>query len=304
MNEIKFIFLFLMTGVYSIVQLIVGILYNNLTLQADSFHMISDTIAIIIAYTSFKLLKKENKNSRLTYGWIRIEIIGALINSVFLLSSCLFLMIDVIQRYIHFKNITLHENYEIVFIIASIGLLINIVGFFLFHPHHKEHSHNMKAMFLHIIGDLLGSIMAIVNACIMYFGTSSYRFIADPIFTTCILIYLVYHALPMVYSCIRILIHQIDDEIDLDTIEKQLSEIDGIVNIHDIHIFELARKKHVATIHVQSENPTQELLPSIEHIFHNQGIHSTTIQIEKIKKNNKCTNVTCNANCEKSKCCV
>jgi len=131
---------------FFLVELIVGIVANSITLQTDSFHMLSDVFAIVIAFISSHLNTRD-KSADYTYGFLRSEIIGGLINSVFLLSTCLYLTLEVIHKFIDLSensglNPTLQTDINMVLIVGGIGLLINLVGLVLFHNFMHGHGHD------------------------------------------------------------------------------------------------------------------------------------------------------------------
>ncbi len=120
-----------LTFVYFIVELVVGNITNSLALVADAFHMLSDLIALLIALIAVRISKRRSDIN--TYGWVRAEVVGANINTVFLLALCLSIVFDVIKRYIQPEAIT---NPTLLLIVGCIGLGINIIGLFLFQGFH------------------------------------------------------------------------------------------------------------------------------------------------------------------------
>ncbi len=143
----KMSIMLLMIVVYFFAELIVGIATNSLTLIADSFHMLSDGIGIVIGIIGLLVAKKKGDKKN-TYGYIRAEPVGGLINSVFLLSVVLFIFLDAIQRFIEPTVIT---NPLLVLIVGIGGLIVNIIGLIMFcghahhgHDHGHDHSHTHK----------------------------------------------------------------------------------------------------------------------------------------------------------------
>tara|TARA_R100001163_G_C5068066_1_gene207788 strand:- start:1256 stop:2383 length:1128 start_codon:yes stop_codon:yes gene_type:complete len=147
-TELKYgILIFLVGGFFSI-ELGIGIKATSLALQSDAFHMLSDLLALIIGFTAHRLTQKQRRINY-TYGWIRAEIIGGLVNSVFLLALCFTITIEIIEKFVDIgndglNNTELEDDIDLVLIVASIGLLINILGLFLFHDHHNHDHGNNK----------------------------------------------------------------------------------------------------------------------------------------------------------------
>ena len=134
------IIMLIMTFGFFFAEIIVGNLTNSNALIADSFHMLSDVIALVIGLVAVRMTKRSS--ARATFGWVRAEILGSLINSVFLLALCFSIFVEAINRFVNPQAI---EHVELMLIIAGVGLLINIVGLFIFgshgHSHGHEHSH-------------------------------------------------------------------------------------------------------------------------------------------------------------------
>ena len=120
---------------YFIVELVVGNITNSVALVADAFHMLSDVISLVIAIVAVRISRRQTAIN--TYGWVRAEVVGANVNTVFLLALCLTIVFDAIKRFIQPEPI---ENVTLLLIVGSVGLGINIIGLFLFQGFHG-HSH-------------------------------------------------------------------------------------------------------------------------------------------------------------------
>ncbi|GME77456.1 unnamed protein product [Ambrosiozyma monospora] len=135
-KEIKIISLLLIDTIFFFIEIIVGYAVNSLALIADSFHMLNDIISLIVALWAVNVAKNKEADSKFTYGWQRAEILGALINAVFLLALCFSIFIEAIQRFIMPQEIT---NAKLILFVGSCGLISNFVGLFLFHDHGHSH---------------------------------------------------------------------------------------------------------------------------------------------------------------------
>jgi zinc transporter 1 len=124
-----------LTFLYFLVELIVGNITNSVALVADAFHMLSDVISLVIAIVAVRISKRRSDIN--TYGWVRAEVVGANINTVFLLALCLTIVFDAIKRFLTPEVI---KDVNLLLIVGSIGLGINIIGLFLFQGFHG-HSH-------------------------------------------------------------------------------------------------------------------------------------------------------------------
>lgn len=135
-KEIKIISLLVLDTIFFLVEIIIGYTVNSLALIADSFHMLNDIISLVVALWAVNVAKTRSADADYTYGWLRAEILGALINAVFLLALCFTIFVEAIQRLIQPPTIS---NAQLILIVGTLGLLSNIAGLFLFHEHGHSH---------------------------------------------------------------------------------------------------------------------------------------------------------------------
>ncbi|CAO3638975.1 unnamed protein product [Mucor fragilis] len=129
-REVKIYCMLVITGGFFFVEIVVGYYVSSLALIADSFHMLNDLISMCVALWAIKVAKKTQYDPKYSYGWQRAEILGALINGVFLLALCFTILIDSIERFVSPEPVT---HPVMVLITGSAGLVANLVGLFLFH---------------------------------------------------------------------------------------------------------------------------------------------------------------------------
>ncbi|ODQ45940.1 hypothetical protein PICMEDRAFT_34482 [Pichia membranifaciens NRRL Y-2026] len=143
-KEIKITTLLVIDTVFFLLEIIIGYTVNSLALIADSFHMLNDIISLIVALWAVNVAKNRSADAEYTYGWLRAEILGALINAVFLIALCFTILIEALQRMLSPPVIT---NAQLILTVGTCGLLSNIVGLFLFHEH--GHSHDDETTHSH-----------------------------------------------------------------------------------------------------------------------------------------------------------
>jgi len=325
-----------------------GIIINSLALMSDAFHMLSDMISLGIAFAAIQLSRRTHSSSK-SYGWIRAEILGGLINGVFLVAVCFFIALEAIQRFI---SIPVIEDPLIIIIIGSAGLVMNIVGLVLFsahrgmggHGHSHGHSHghghghgkvvddevekqftttegklpgqhkekekhsnaNLHAIFLHVLGDAVGSLGAIITGLIIMFVPSHYKYFADPCMSILLAVIILKSSVPLVRHCTNILMQSVPEEMELEKITEEMLNLEGVVGIHDLHVWQLSDTKHVATVHitVYSDSDFSQVALKIKQLFHTYGVHSTTVQPEYVEQSIESKNkqYDCNLACEAPSC--
>lgn len=300
-------------SIFMLVELIVGIIANSLTLQLDSFHMITDLIAVCIGWYATLNSSKQDKNN--SYGLKRLEIIGAFFNSVFLLGVCFNLAIETIHKFINIKEGSeiIEKNIDTVMIVGGLGLFVNILMFLLLHlniehNHHHDHHHhdtNLKAVALHVLGDMLGSIAVIFSGLIIKYVNYTWKFYVDPICSILIIFIILFNLKPVILRCYNILIQNIPEDIDIQKITNEILKIKGIKSIHDFHIWQLDDNIYIATLHYvidTYESRSNNLNSNIKKILHKYNIHSSTLQIEFDYSLN-CNEIVCREDCNNYKCC-
>lgn len=299
-SEWKFIFMIILTGGFFFVEIIMGIITISIALKADALHMLSDLLALIISYISIRISRKEATDVA-TYGWIRAEIIGGLINGIFLISSSIFIISEVIGRFIDWEGVK--ENRDMLIIIGAVGCFINIVGIIVFTLGNNSSNLNIKILILHILGDMLASLGVIANGLIIKYVKNDKKYLGDPIISIIIVLLLLYNAIPLVKQCCYILLQNVPKDINLGIIRKKILEVDGIKDLHHLHVWQLNNQRIIGTAHIITKEGKKNI-KKVEEILHANGIHATTIQIEKAENNMKCPNLKCEkAECEKGYCC-
>jgi len=175
----------------------------------------------------------------------------------------------------------------------------------------KKGNANLHAIFLHFLGDALGSIGAIVTGIFIRFSTWDHRYYADPFLSIVFSLIILKGAVPLVKHCLYILMQSVPKNIDLSEIKSLLKNVDGVLSVHDLHVWQLSDSKHVATLHITIEHESDfpRISSLIQKIFHKHGVHSTTVQPEYVtlagdeKPAVRC-NVPCQSlSCRKDMCC-
>lgn len=181
----------------------------------------------------------------------------------------------------------------------------------------KEHSHgdeNMCGVFLHILGDFLGSVAVVISAtvtlvCRIYLpGSDQYTQYVDPALSVLIAIILFFPTIPLIYRCYRVLLQSVPQTVDMKKLKEKILAIEGVSGIHELHVWSLSNQKIFGDVHVLAkENLTLEMCHGIyrklKNIFHEQGIHSTTIQLEYAPGSKYECNLLCSENCYEDWCC-
>lgn len=389
---------------FFLTEIIVGNYVKSLVLIVDSFHVLNDILSLIVALYAAKISKKTKFSSKYSYGWQRAEILGALINGVFLISLCLSIFIEALQRFFYVEEIS---DPILVLIVGCAGVFVNFIGLTLFYEHghghghshghkektgsidlistkegdeiyvhpakarqsillaaknssaflsddqhdndsisiitesaisndvnennnldddnnnsnnkeknstksldndnnnnlssslqghkeHKEHHHknlNMNGILLHVLGDFANNLGVIAVALFIHFTNFSWKYYADPIVSIIIAAVILSSAIPLVRSASFVLLQAVPSDVSIDNIRDKLKAVEGVVSVHELHIWQLSDTKIIASVHVLLSSRDYMLISSkIRKTLHSYGIHSATIQPEFVKFDEKTTN--------------
>lgn len=240
-NERRIRFVFIFTAGYAVVQAVGGWFSGSLALIADSGHMVSDAAALLLALIAYRVARRPVDGTR-TYGFHRVRVLAALANGASLLLLVAWIVWEAIQR--------INAPHEVLagpmLIVAVVGLLVNLAGAYILSRGTKGDA-NLKGAFLHVIGDLLGSIGAIGAAIgIMLTGWT----LLDPILSVLVAVLVVRSAWTLVTESIRVLLQAVPRGLDARKAEAELAELPEIAQAGHFHAWTLTDETVVATVHV------------------------------------------------------
>jgi cobalt-zinc-cadmium efflux system protein len=267
----------LLNFVITIVEIAGGLMSNSFALLSDAIHNLSDTVAVFLAYVSNRVsLRKPTPKQ--TFGFKRIEILAALLNGLVMIVICIFIFIEAWHRLKNPEPI----NGLIMTVVAIIGLIANFIAV-AFLQQDKDKNLNVKAAYLHLLGDTLSSIAVVLGGiCIYYFNILW----LDPILTYIIGLYILKETWGIIKQAYLILLQATPPELDLELLKTTLEKHTEIENIHHVHAWKLTDSRIHFECHIDLKNDckvseTETILFKIkETLMNNFGIEHTTIQFE------------------------
>jgi len=265
----------IITFVFALIEFIGGFLTNSLALISDAGHMITDSFSLFISFLA-QYLVLNLKNRRFSFGLYRLEVLAAFINSIFLLGVIAFIIFNGINRIIK-PVVVLGEP---MFIVALLGLIVNIYIIFVLFKH--SDNLNIKSALLHVITDTLGSIVAILASVIIIF-TKFYQI--DAILSIVISLLMIPSTFILLYQSIDIFLETIPKNIDYSEIIEKIKNIDGVLDLHDLHIWSIKPKDNILTVHIVKDQNIENsyLLNKVKEICELNSIKHFTVQIEDHK---------------------
>ncbi|WP_255495215.1 cation diffusion facilitator family transporter [Dysgonomonas sp. 521] len=266
---------FLIAG-FMFVEFIGGYLTNSLALISDAGHMLSDAVALGLSLSALIFGARAATPSK-TYGYKRFEILAALLNGIVLVLLAIFIFKEAIDR----LSEPPHVIGQGMMAISIIGLVINVIVAYILHSQGSTKENlNVRSAFLHVIGDLLGSVGAIVAAIlIMLFGW----YIADPIASMIVSLLVLYSGWHVLKESVNILMEAKPSDVDYEKVINLLKSVDGVVDIHDLHIWMITSDFSVMTVHLKvgPDSDRDLILEKSKQLINKEfGIKHVTIQLE------------------------
>jgi len=262
------------TSVYFVVEVAGGILTNSLALLSDAGHMLSDIAALGLSLFAFQISRRPATPKR-TFGYHRFEIVAALVNGL-----VLWLIVGVIFHEAYQRFFTPPEVRSLgMLVIATIGLAVNIAaGLILYKSHHE--SLNVHSAFLHVVGDALGSVGAMIAALIML---STGWYLADPLISFFIGGLILYTSWGLIKESADILMQSVPRGISFDDVQNSMESVNGVLKVHDLHVWAVTSGVFTLSAHavINGDRDFHQVLTEMEMILREKfNIRHTTIQLE------------------------
>ncbi|CAN5489444.1 cation diffusion facilitator family transporter [soil metagenome] len=263
-----------LTASYMVVEFVVGFSVNSLALISDAAHMGTDVLGLGMALAAITLASRPTTSQR-TFGFYRLEVLAALANGILLFAVAGYVLFEAVQRFSEPPDIPGIP----LLIVASVGLVINLISFRLLMAGSKE-SLNVKGAYLEVLGDLLGSIGVIVAAIILF--TTGWAY-ADPIIGVGIGLFILPRTFVLTRQALRILLEAAPAHIDVDAVRLEILALPGVADVHDLHIWTITSGMESASGHIVVEPGMeyQSVLDSVLALLRDtHHIEHATIQCE------------------------
>lgn len=255
------------------IEIVGALLADSLTLLADAAHMLTDSASLGLALLAAWLATRPPDQKR-TYGYHRAEVLGALANGVFLLGVVGYVLFDAYRRFQDPRAV----DASLVIIVGVVGLAANLAAAYVLHDHRENL--NVEGAFLHLLADAAGSVAAIALGITLTFTD---LYILDPLFAVVIAALVLYSTKDLLADSLNILLQGTPGSVSVDEVTTALSNLDGVDNVHDVHVWALDSSRWALSAHVVTEPgiDTDEILARAQRTLGREfGIDHATIQIE------------------------
>jgi len=257
------------------VQVVVGLLTGSLTLLSDAGHMATDALGLGLALVAIRAASRPVADSSRTFGSFRLEILAALANAVLLFAVAGYVLVEAALR--------LGDPPEVaslqVLVVGAVGLAVNVVSFLLLREGAGE-SLNVRGAYMEVMADLLGSVGVILAAGGMWL--TGWRWI-DPVIGAGIGVFILPRAARLGKEALRVLLQQAPAHLDVEEMRADLAALDGVTDVHDVHLWTLTSDMEVLTAHLVHERTVDGhgVLDAARDLLQQRyGVHHATLQVE------------------------
>ena len=241
-NERMVLIGFLLTAGFMVAEIVAGLLSGSLALIADAGHMLTDAAALLLAWAAFRFGRRASDGKR-TFGYMRLEVVAGLINAVTLFALVGWIIYEAIQRFLTPHDVLAGP----MFIVAVLGLFVNIAVFLVLSRGDKEHV-NIRGAMVHVLGDLLGSVAAIVAAITIWL--TGWMPI-DPILSVLVSLLILRSAWTLFRNSLHILMEGTPGNVVIEDLSKALiAKVPGLASVRHVHVWSITSGKPVATLEI------------------------------------------------------
>ena len=276
-DERRLLLALTLTGSFMLVEVAGGIWSGSLALLADAGHMLTDTASLALAWLAARLSRRPADELR-SYGYHRLQILAAFLNGVFFIFIVGWILYEAAHRLLQPQPVI----GGIMLWVAVTGLVVNLLAFALLHGRHG-HNLNLRAALLHVTGDLLGSVAAIVAAGVILL-TGWYPI--DPLLSVLVALLILVSALRVVRQSAHILLEGTPPDVDVRRIREVLfAQIPAVKDVHHIHAWSLTPDRPMLTLHVTIDEPVncRDVLSDVKRVLRDEfRITHSTVQVEPI----------------------
>ena len=242
-TEKNILIAFLLNITFSIFELFGGIITNSVAILSDSIHDLGDAISIGISYFMERKSKKTPDN-KYTYGYVRYSVLGGVITTTILLVGSILVIVGAIKRLFN----PVEVNYNGMILFAIVGVVLNFIAAYVTKD---GHSINQKSVNLHMLEDTLGWVVVLIGSIIMRFTDIN---IIDSIMSIGVAIFILIHSIKNLKKVLDLFLEKTPEDVNINELTKHLLKIDGVDDIHHIHVWSIDGYNNYATMHIVTKS--------------------------------------------------
>ena len=257
---------------FFVLELTTALMINSLALLSDAGHMLTDLVAMFMGLTAVLLARHGSASPARTYGWHRAEVFTAVANAVLLLGVAAFILYEAVDR--------LGDAPEVpgvpMILVALAGLVANAVVVLLLRSH-SEDSLAVKGAYMEVVADTVGSIGVLIAGIVTV--TTHWPY-ADVVVAVFVALWVLPRAIALARAALRILSESSPSHIDVEELRSALCAVDGVTEVHDLHVWTLVPGKDMVTAHLTSSGDSARVLDDARAVLAARGLDHATVQVE------------------------
>lgn len=262
---------FLLNLVFSLFEFIGGILTGSFAILSDSLHDLGDAGSIGISYMFEKKSAKSPDNTY-TYGYKRYSVLGSLLMTLILITGSVTIIYNAVIRILNPTTV----NHDGMIILALVGIAVNFVATLVTR---EGHSLNEKAVNLHMLEDVLGWVVVLVGAFVIkYTGIT----IIDPFLSICVAVFVLINAVRTLAEAISVFLEKAPKELSVENIRLCLQRINGVSDVHHIHLWSMDGVDNYATMHIVTDGNHHQIKERVREELKKHNINHSTLEIESL----------------------
>ncbi|WP_024445548.1 cation diffusion facilitator family transporter [Mycolicibacterium iranicum] len=258
--------------VFFVIELATALAINSIALLADAGHMLTDLVAMFMGLTAVLLAKRGSTSPSRTYGWHRAEVFTAVANAVLLLGVAGFILYEAFER--------LGDAPDVpgvpMIVVALAGLIANAVVVLLLRSHSQE-SLAVKGAYMEVVADTVGSIGVLIAGIVTV--TTGWPY-ADVVVAVLVALWVLPRAIALARAALRILSESSPAHVDVEELRDALCAVDGVTEVHDLHVWTLVPGKDMVTAHLTSSRDSAQVLDDARAVLTARGLDHATVQVE------------------------
>ena len=259
-------------SIFFVVELTTALAINSIALLADAGHMLTDLVAMFMGLTAVLMARRGSTSPSRTYGWHRAEVFTAVANAALLLGVAAFILYEAFER--------LGDAPEVpgvpLIVVALVGLAANAAVVLLLRSHSKS-SLAVKGAYMEVLADTLGSIGVLIAGIVTV--TTGWPY-ADVVVAVLVALWVLPRAISLARSALRILSESSPSHIDVDELRTALGSVEGVTEVHDLHVWTLVPGKDMVTAHLTSRREAALVLDEARAVLTARGLAHSTVQVE------------------------
>lgn len=258
--------------VFFIVELTTALLINSIALLADAGHMLTDLVAMFMGLSAVLVARHGRPSAARTYGWHRAEVFTAVANAALLIGVAAFILYEAVERLQHAPEV---PGVPMI-IVALAGLAANAAVMLLLRSD-SEKSLAVKGAYMEVVADTVGSIGVLIAGIVTV--TTGWPY-ADVVVAVLVALWVLPRAITLARAALRILFESSPAHIDVDELRAALGAVDGVTDVHDLHVWTLVPGRDMATAHLTSTADTARVLDEARAVLAERGLDHATVQVE------------------------